>query len=214
METLQAEQHRCEARLSSLQELQAAAEGRHDAAFAEWLADKGLQKAPRLAGLLAVDAGWERAVERALGVRLTAVCVDGLDRYVTDLNNGETPELALLDRQAAAAPRKHGTSAMLLDKAQSDVVITSYSIHYTKLYDVRVLAKVLAARLLVVVIMVAGLLAIVFGVFWSAKREYLPALDDGRISASITMDPGISVEEMDRVVKRLEQLAWAQGNVV
>ncbi len=121
LETLQAEQHRCEARLSSLQELQAAAEGRHDAAFAEWLADKGLQKAPRLAGLLAVDAGWERAVERALGVRLTAVCVDGLDRYVTDLNNGETPELALLDRQAAAAPRKHGTSAMLLDKAQSDV---------------------------------------------------------------------------------------------
>jgi CzcA family heavy metal efflux pump len=78
---------------------------------------------------------------------------------------------------------------------------------------VRLLAKVLAARLLVVAIMVAGLVAIVFGVFWSAKREYLPALDDGRINASITMDPGISVEEMDRVVKRLEQLAWAQGNV-
>jgi multidrug efflux pump subunit AcrB len=78
---------------------------------------------------------------------------------------------------------------------------------------VRLLAKVLAARLLVVVIMVAGLVAIVFGVFWSAKREYLPALDDGRVNASITMDPGISVEEMDRVVKRLERLALAQGNV-
>jgi chromosome segregation protein len=121
LETLQAEQHRCEARLSSLQELQAAAEGRHDVAFAEWLAAKRLQEAPRLAGLLAADAGWERAVERALGVRLTSVCVDGLDRYVTDLNNGETPELALFDRQAAATPRKHSTPAMLLDKVRSDV---------------------------------------------------------------------------------------------
>ncbi len=120
LETLQAEQHRCEARLSSLQELQAAAEGRHDAAFAEWLADKGLQQAPRLAGLLAVDAGWERAVERALGVRLTAVCVDGLDRYVAGLNDGETLELALFDRQAAAVPGKHSTPAMLLDRVQAD----------------------------------------------------------------------------------------------
>jgi chromosome segregation protein len=120
LEALQAEQHRSEARLSSLQELQAAAEGRHDAAFAEWLADKGLQRAPRLAGLLAVEAGWERAVERALGARLTAVCVDGLDRYVAGLNNGETLEVALFDRQAAAVAAERNTPSMLLDKVQAD----------------------------------------------------------------------------------------------
>jgi chromosome segregation protein len=124
LETLQAEQLRGEARLASLQELQATAEGRHDAAFAEWLAAKGLQEAPRLAGLLRVEAGWERAVERTLGIRLTAVCVDGLDRYITGLNEGETPDVALFDRRAPAVSRESNQPAMLLDKVQADADLT------------------------------------------------------------------------------------------
>jgi chromosome segregation protein len=120
LETLQAEQLRGEARLGSLQELQAAAEGRHDTAFAEWLAAKGLQQAPRLAGLLAVDAGWERAVERTLGVRLTAVCVDGLDRYIAGLSDGDTLDVALFDRRTPVVPRERDQRVMLLDKVQAD----------------------------------------------------------------------------------------------
>ena len=46
---------------------------------AEWLAGAGLTNRPRVAQTLEVEAGWERAVETALGDYLEAVCVDGLD---------------------------------------------------------------------------------------------------------------------------------------
>lgn len=75
------------------------------------------------------------------------------------------------------------------------------------------LGKVLAGGAVVVTVMLAGLLAVAAFVFWSGQQEYLPTLDDGRITASVTMDPGVSLDEMDRTVKRLEQMAWTQGNV-
>lgn len=77
----------------------------------------------------------------------------------------------------------------------------------------RLLERVLDAGVLVVAVMLAGLLAVGVFFFWSGKQEYLPALDDGRITAGVTMDPGVSVDEMDRIVKRLEEMAWAQGSV-
>ena len=120
LETLRSEQHRHEARIASLQELQAVAERKHDAAFADWLARRDLSQAPRLSGLLAVEAGWERAVERVLGVRLTAVCVDRLERYAADLNDDPGVEVALFDRGAALAPVSKSGRPTLLDKVQAE----------------------------------------------------------------------------------------------
>lgn len=121
LEALRSEQHRHEARVASLQELQAVAEGRHDAAFADWLAQRDLSQAPRLAGLLAVEAGWERAVERVLGVRLTAVCVDdGFERYAADLIDGEQLEVALFDRAAATVPVSKDERPRLLEKVRAE----------------------------------------------------------------------------------------------
>jgi chromosome segregation protein len=124
LEALRSEQHRHEARVASLQELQAVAEGRQDGAFADWLAKRDLSRAPRLAGLLAVEAGWERAVERVLGARLTAVCVDGLERYATGLSDGQQVEVALFDRAAATVPASKDERPTLLAKVRAKADLT------------------------------------------------------------------------------------------
>lgn len=72
--------HDASARLTSLRELQSAALGEHDVKLAQWLKDTGFNEAPRLTGELAVEPGWERAVDRVLGGRASALCVDSLNR--------------------------------------------------------------------------------------------------------------------------------------
>lgn len=47
-------------------------------------------------------------------------------------------------------------------------------------------------------------------VFLSGKQVFLPEIDDGRVRADIVADAGISLDEMDRTVQRLERLLRAQ----
>ena len=63
----------------SLEALQRAALGQSQGKVVDWLKSRGLERSPRLAQQLSVDAGWERAVETVLGGYLEAVCVDSLD---------------------------------------------------------------------------------------------------------------------------------------
>ena len=111
-----------EARLASLRELQAAAMGKHDATLNDWLKQRALGDAPRLAGMLTVEAGWEQAVERVLGSDLTAVCVERLDDLAVDLARLERAELTLLETTSSAQPPS-GARATLLSRvrAQTDV---------------------------------------------------------------------------------------------
>ena len=59
-------------RLASLETLQQAALREDDVELQQWLRDQQLDAAPRLASVLQVDAGWERAVEHVLGPLLQA----------------------------------------------------------------------------------------------------------------------------------------------
>jgi CzcA family heavy metal efflux pump len=77
----------------------------------------------------------------------------------------------------------------------------------------RVLEAVLRAPIVVIVIMIVALVTLAAPTFTSKRQEFLPSLDDGRISVSITVDPGSSIDAMDTVVQRLERLMWSQGNV-
>lgn len=70
------------AAMVSLEALQKAALGQGDQRVTNWLAHKGLADAPRLAQLLEVERGWERAVETVLGDSLEAVVVGGLESIV------------------------------------------------------------------------------------------------------------------------------------
>ena len=109
-----------EARLASLRELQAAAQGESDATLAEWLRGQGLEKAPRLAGLLKVDSGWEKAVERVLGVNLGAVCVTQMSQLASAASGFNQSLVSFIELGAASA---HAASARaaLLDKVRGDI---------------------------------------------------------------------------------------------
>jgi multidrug efflux pump subunit AcrB len=57
------------------------------------------------------------------------------------------------------------------------------------------------------------LLAIAVRAFFGGQEVFLPAMDDGRISVSVTADPGVTLDEMDRSVQVLEELFEAQPEV-
>jgi chromosome segregation protein len=84
------------AEVVSLEALQKAALQRGDSRTAEWLASSGLGKRPRLAAQLAVQDGWERAVETALGDYLEALCVDELDDVAGVLSSLPVGRVSLL----------------------------------------------------------------------------------------------------------------------
>ncbi|HYA39042.1 MAG TPA: chromosome segregation protein SMC [Candidatus Methylomirabilis sp.] len=109
-----------EARLASLRELQAAAQGETDASLGDWLRGRGLDKAPRLAGLLKVESGWERAVERVLGINLGAVCVSQMNQVVSAASGLNQSQVSFIE---LGAPGEHSRSARaaLLDKIRSDI---------------------------------------------------------------------------------------------
>jgi chromosome segregation protein len=93
---------RLEGRVASLQALVAAA-GKQDKQQSAWLADNGLDDQQRLLDQLRVDAGWEQAVEAALGGFLTALSVSELDQLLPTLDSDDSAGLAFFDGVAVAA---------------------------------------------------------------------------------------------------------------
>jgi chromosome segregation protein len=110
-----------EARLASLQELQAAARGESDAALKEWLRDQDLEKAPRLARLIEVETGWEKAVERVLGINLAAVCVPRLDKIVSQTGKLTESQVSLIDLGMSPSTKQSSGRETLLGKIRSDI---------------------------------------------------------------------------------------------
>ena len=105
LEVLRAQTRNVEARLAGLRELQAAAEGEvhDDARLLDWLRRHRLEEAPRLAGQLNVEAGWEKAVEHVLGADLTALCVDGFDPLAGDAAEFNGSAVTFIDRSMPAS---------------------------------------------------------------------------------------------------------------
>lgn len=58
-----------------------------------------------------------------------------------------------------------------------------------------------------------ALLAVALPLFLSSKQIFLPSMDDGNINVRVTGDPGTSMETMDTVAKRLEELFRKQPEV-
>ena len=92
-------------RKASLEALQESALGRNDAAAREWLAERGLDRKPRLGERLQVQAGWETAVEAALGGALQAVVVDVLDAPAEAAMALDDVELTLFEAGGARSPQ-------------------------------------------------------------------------------------------------------------
>jgi len=117
------EKQSTEARLAGLRELQAAALGKHDVELNDWLKLNALATAPRLAGSIQVEAGWEKAVERVLGAHLAAVCVSGLDQYRTALDGLTQAGVVLVESSdsGAAAPAGGRTTLLNMVRAETDL---------------------------------------------------------------------------------------------
>jgi chromosome segregation protein len=97
-------------RFASLQALQQAALGQTDEVVTGWLQAQGIARNQRVAERLAVDAGWETAVETVLGNHLQAVCVDDMNPLAAALEHFGAGALGLFSPRltaagAGAAPR-------------------------------------------------------------------------------------------------------------
>ena len=64
-----------------------------------------------------------------------------------------------------------------------------------------------------VILVFVVLLGISIRSFFGGQEVFLPAMDDGRISVSVTADPGVTLDDMDRSVQILEGLFQAQPEV-
>ncbi|MCI0590957.1 MAG: chromosome segregation protein SMC [Gammaproteobacteria bacterium] len=90
-------------KLLSLEVLQQSALGEQPGIVVEWLNQTGLSDAPRLAGQISVESGWERAVETVLGFHLQDICVHELGQVVHNLNDLAEGSLGLFDPHASEA---------------------------------------------------------------------------------------------------------------
>ncbi|UCH53517.1 MAG: chromosome segregation protein SMC, partial [Pseudomonadota bacterium] len=116
--------HTIDARIESLRGLQAAVERRNDPALGKWLSQHQLDQAARLANQLRVENGWDKAVERVLGMRLIAVCVPEIDPLAPDATQLATP-LALFEQTAMPATRPQAAHPLLLDKISTDTDLSA-----------------------------------------------------------------------------------------
>ena len=115
LEELRTRCDRARAELMSLAALQQAALGEKDPAAAAWLEGFGKRSgrgAPtRVAAALAVDSGWEHAVETVLGDYLEAVCVGDLDQLADELQRLERGTVSFLETAGAGGAGLAGTLA-------------------------------------------------------------------------------------------------------
>src|SRR5690606_32630069 len=102
-------------RLASLETLQAAALGQEKGAARQWLEAQGLNDAARVGERLQVEAGWENAVEAALGQLIEAVIVDAPELLVDALGELGEGRLALV---AGAADDTTYAATSLASKVQ------------------------------------------------------------------------------------------------
>jgi len=91
-------------RLASLETLQHAALGQEQGAASQWLQAQGLDSAARVGERLTVEAGWENAVEAALGQLIEAVIVEAPEQLVDALGELGEGRLALVSSEADDGP--------------------------------------------------------------------------------------------------------------
>jgi len=111
---------------ASLEALQNAAMGVGDEGVKRWLASSGLDSNKRVAQLLDVSEGWEKAVETVLGEYLQAVCVADITPVTESIANLHTGRLTVLRETAktgsttaaddSLAARVSGAPPAILDR--------------------------------------------------------------------------------------------------
>ncbi|OGT65120.1 MAG: chromosome segregation protein SMC [Gammaproteobacteria bacterium RIFCSPHIGHO2_12_FULL_45_9] len=104
---------------ASLEALQQNAQGQHSKPVQSWLAQHHLDKKQRLMQNIEVEAGWEYAVEKALGAYLQGICVDQLAEVAAPLKALSEGNLVFLAEATDNSASQYNKSTLLLQKVQS-----------------------------------------------------------------------------------------------
>jgi chromosome segregation protein len=139
------ELQRLRGRLASLEALQHAALGQEKSAAATWLAQSGLDKAPRLGAILEVDGGWDNAVETVLAGLLEGVLVDGATGHAAALAALRDADVALID-DAGGGEARPGTLAAQVRGPAAIVALLAHVRTAQSLDQARALAAGLATH--------------------------------------------------------------------
>jgi chromosome segregation protein len=103
---------------SSLEALQQTALGQRDNLQVGWLSQHHLDKNPRLAQGIEVEAGWDNAVEKVLGSYLQAVCVDKISDIAAQACDFLEGSLSIFAAHTADSS-SYTKAPTLLDKVKS-----------------------------------------------------------------------------------------------
>lgn len=103
---------------ASLQALQETALGRRNNQLTHWLNEHQLNKQPRLAEDVEVEAGWEHAVEKVLGAYLQAVCVEKLTDIEGLIDQFKQGSLCVIAKETHTTSA-HNNANTLLSKIKS-----------------------------------------------------------------------------------------------
>ena len=145
LEGARGDRERARAELTSLEAVQKAALSDNAGKAAEWLAGTGLMNRPRVAQTLDVEAGWERAVETALGDYLEAVCVDDLDGLAEALEGFSKGRLALVHTEGSHSDAGGASAAgeCLASKVKGPAAVT---VQLSNVFTAESLAEALQRR--------------------------------------------------------------------
>ncbi|MDW3096412.1 MAG: chromosome segregation protein SMC [Gammaproteobacteria bacterium] len=116
-----AEHQQINSELATLQAIQDAALKGEQQQLQQWISDKKLDQAPRLADQVEVEAGWERAVETVLDGYLEAICAPDLDKIATQL--GELQEGHVMFFESKSAQDIQASKNTLASKIKSNLGI-------------------------------------------------------------------------------------------
>ncbi len=120
----QGQLQRLQGRQSSLHALQEVAMGRKNSQHQAWLAEQGLSDNTRLAEVLTVDSGWEKAVETVLDQHLESICVDNYSQIIDHIDQLGAAKISFLNSSVYVDNATQNSATPLASKVHSHLPIS------------------------------------------------------------------------------------------
>ena len=130
--SVRAEHSRLAGRLESIVVLQQSNLGDSHESVNQWLDEKGLSTASKLIEKIDVVAGWEKAVETALGARLQAICVEDLAAVLTEGTRYPVGELTLFNTKNEQRAATSKTSLASLITSDIPAMVLLKNVHFAE----------------------------------------------------------------------------------
>ena len=110
-------------KLASLRALNEENITRQEDSFAEWLKNNTLDNQPRLADMIDVEKGWEKAVDLVLSNKLHAIATNSLQQHIDKAESLKSGEVMIFKRSPEVAKT---SEELLLSKVKCDSDLSSF----------------------------------------------------------------------------------------